>query len=252
MGPTPLITLLLALGAGFVAGLLSNWAADHLPLLSTGAHRRGSTLRPRRSLLAQTMAAQPGAALPLRQAPLLLPLYSRRERAVVAALVGLFALLACFMPTDPAGLFVNWCYAWFLVTVLVIDLETRRVLNIMLLPASIFALAAGLWLGSPSFPSMLAGAAVAFALFWCLYLFGRMVFGRGALGFGDVKLVAVIGLMTGYPTVLHALVAGALLGGLGALVLLSTRRASWKTTCAYAPYLTIGAMLALWRTFGGQ
>jgi leader peptidase (prepilin peptidase)/N-methyltransferase len=237
MGATPLITLLFAVGAGFLAGLLANWAADYLPQVTAPAP-------PAPSERVWSQAAR-------GQMPLSLSLHRRREQAVVAALVTLFALLACLLPADPAGLFVNWCYAWFLVTVLVIDLETRRVLNIMLAPASIFALAAGLWLGSPSLPSMLVGAAVAFALFWCLYLFGRMVFGRGALGLGDVKLVAVIGLMTGYPSVLHALIAGALLGGVGAMVLLATRRAGWKTTCAYAPYLAIGAMLALWRTFGG-
>jgi leader peptidase (prepilin peptidase)/N-methyltransferase len=175
----------------------------------------------------------------------------RRERAVVASLVVLFGLLAWHNYGDPAGLIVSWCYAWFLITVLVIDLETRRVLNVMLLPAAVFALAAGLWLGRPSLPSMLAGAVVAFGLFWCLYCIGHIVFGRGALGFGDVKLVAVIGLMTGYPNVLHALVIGVTLGGLAAIVLLATRRAGWTSTCAYAPYLAAGAMLALWPTFGG-
>jgi leader peptidase (prepilin peptidase)/N-methyltransferase len=121
----------------------------------------------------------------------------------------------------------------------------------MLLPAAVFAVAAGLWLGTPSLPSMLAGAIVAFGLFWALFLFGGLVFGPGALGFGDVKLVAVIGLMTGYPNVLQALAAGALLGGVGALALIATRRADWKSTCAYAPYLATGAMLSLWRMFGG-
>jgi leader peptidase (prepilin peptidase)/N-methyltransferase len=245
MGPTPLITLLFALGAGFLAGLLANWAADCLPPATAGAPASIPLLRRSpASRLPVTRAA-------LRQMPLTPSLRRRREQAVIVALMTLFALLACLMPTNPPGLFVNWCYAWFLVTVLVIDLETRRVLNIMLLPAAVFALAAGLWLGSPSLPSMLVGAAVAFAFFWCLYLFGRLVFGPGALGLGDVKLVAVIGLMTGYPSVLHALIAGALLGGVGATVLLATRRAGWKTTCAYAPYLAIGAMLALWRTLGG-
>lgn len=218
----PLITLVFAAGAGFAAGLLANLAADTLPRVFPGQAPR-----------------DPAAPAP------------RRRGLVTAALMALFVLLAFVNPGDWARLFVGWCYTWFLITVLVIDLETRRVLNVMLGPAALFALAAGLWLGTPSLGSMLAGAVVAFGLFWCLFVFGRMVFGRGALGFGDVKLVAVIGLMTGYPGVLHALLIGAVLGGVGAIVLLVTRRAGWKSTCAYAPYLAAGALFALWRTFGG-
>ncbi len=233
----PLITLLFAMGVGLLAGLLANWAADTLPLLALVA---GEQAQPP-LLQRQPQPSKAFARLPLR---------SLRERSVVMTLAVLFSLLAYQNPADPARLLVSWCYAWFLTTVFIIDLETRRVLNIMLLPAAVFALAAGLWLGQPSLPSMLAGAVVAFGLFWCLFLLGRVMFGRGALGFGDVKLVAIIGLMTGYPNVLHALVIGAVLGGVGAIILLITRRAGWKTTCAYAPYLAAGAMLALWGKFG--
>jgi leader peptidase (prepilin peptidase)/N-methyltransferase len=233
IGQTPYITLLVAVGAGLAAGLLSNWAADTLPYV--GTDRR--------------MSDEPTPADSVRPAGI--PIRLHRSPLVLVAMLVLFIVLAVHQQAEPAQLLVNWCYAWFLVTVLVIDLETRRVLNLMLLPAALFAVAAGLWLGDPSLPSMLAGAMVAFGLFWFLYVFGRKTFGPGALGFGDVKLVAVIGLMTGYPNVLQALLLGAALGGLAAVVLIATRRAGWKSTCAYAPYLAVGAMLALWTGFGG-
>jgi leader peptidase (prepilin peptidase) / N-methyltransferase len=50
--------------------------------------------------------------------------------------------------------------------------------------------------------------------------------------------------------VMRALVIGALLGGVAALVLLATRRAGLKSTSAYAPYLALGAMITLWTTLG--
>jgi leader peptidase (prepilin peptidase)/N-methyltransferase len=233
IGQTPYITLLVAVGAGLAAGLLSNWAADTLPYIGTDRRSPNEPVPAEESRPA-------GVSIRLHRSPL-----------VLAAMLVLFISLAVHQHAEPAQLLVNWCYAWFLVTVLVIDLETRRVLNLMLLPAAVFAVAAGLWLGDPSLPSMLAGATVAFGLFWFLYVFGRKTFGRGALGFGDVKLVAVIGLMTGYPNVLQALVLGATLGGVAAVFLIVTRRAGWKSTCAYAPYLAVGAMLALWTRFGG-
>ncbi len=219
LGDIPLLILLVALVGGFAAGYLANLAADRLP----------------RGAAAESMGAR----------------RLWRRRALPAVLIGLFLLLALHYPGEPARLFVSWCYAWFFSTVLVIDLETRRVLNVMLAPAALFAIGAGLWLGDPSLPGMLGGALVALLLFGGLYLLGRLLFGRGALGLGDVKLAVVIGLITGYPAVMQALLLGAVLGAVAAMYLLVTRRAGLKSTTAYAPYLAVGAMLALWTTWGG-
>ena len=218
---------LLSLLAGAAAGYLSNLAADELP---------------RRTQRAGAPAPAKDSRLPKMW----------RSRGVIALLMILYPLLAWQVDGALAPLLVSWCYAWFLVTVLVIDVETRRVLNVMLGPAAVFAVFAGLLLGAPSLPSILAGGLFALVLFWALYLLGRVLFGRGALGFGDVQLAAVIGLMTGYPGVMQALLMGVLFGAAGAAVLLMTRRAGWKSTCAYAPYLAIGAMLTLWAGIGGS
>lgn len=70
---------------------------------------------------------------------------------------------------------------------------------------------------------------------------------RTGLGLGDVKLGAVIGLWLGWlnPWLLvFGLCAGVFLGGIGALFLLITRRASRKDPMAYGPYLIAGALLA--------
>jgi len=163
----------------------------------------------------------------------------------------LFLVIAWRFGETPATLVVAWCYAWFLVAVLVIDFETRRVLNIMVVPAAVFVVGANWWLQPANLPSMIGGGLVGFGLFGLLYGIGRMLFGRGALGLGDVKLAGVIGLMTGYPAVMQALLYGALLGGVAALALLATRRAGMKSTSAYAPYLAVGAMIALWTALGG-
>ena len=66
------------------------------------------------------------------------------------------------------------------------------------------------------------------------------------LGLGDVKLGAVIGLWLGWldPWILaFGLCIGVFLGGIAALFLLITRRASRKDPMAYGPYLIAGALL---------
>jgi leader peptidase (prepilin peptidase)/N-methyltransferase len=64
-------------------------------------------------------------------------------------------------------------------------------------------------------------------------------------GCGDVYLAAVIGAMTGWPDVATALFYGMIFGGLGAIVLLVTRRASRRDAVPYGPYLCVGALLVL-------
>ncbi len=69
---------------------------------------------------------------------------------------------------------------------------------------------------------------------------------RTGLGLGDVKLTAVIGLWLGWfdPWMLvFGLCIGVFLGGIAALFLLITRRASRKDPMAYGPYLIAGALL---------
>ena len=136
---------------------------------------------------------------------------------------------------------IGWLYAAFLLTVLVIDLEHRRVLNIMVGPAAVVVLALSLLPQTPSLQSSLIGGAVGLGLFMLVYLLSR-----GHLGMGDVKLAGLIGLMLGYPAVINALVVGILLGAAAALFLLATRRATRKSTMAYAPYLSLGALFAMW------
>jgi leader peptidase (prepilin peptidase) / N-methyltransferase len=95
--------------------------------------------------------------------------------------------------------------------------------------------------------AVVAGA-VAFALFFVVWWFVP----RG-MGFGDVRLAGVIGLVVGYLSLLHAYVAflaGFLVGLLFGLVLLLVTRSGRRTAIPFAPSLCVGAVIAvLW---GGQ
>lgn len=90
--------------------------------------------------------------------------------------------------------------------------------------------------------ALLAGATL-FAAFFVLALMRA-----GALGGGDVKLAAVLGMNLGWfgwESVIVGVCAGFLLGGLTALVLLATRRANRHTRIAFGPFLLGGAWLAV-------
>jgi leader peptidase (prepilin peptidase)/N-methyltransferase len=73
------------------------------------------------------------------------------------------------------------------------------------------------------------------------------------LGFGDVKLLGLVGLLlgwVGWDVLLAGVFFGLLTGGVVSLALLATRRAGWRTALPFGPPLLGGAVLAL--ALGGQ
>ena len=143
-------------------------------------------------------------------------------------------------------------YAGIFIVIFAIDLEQELILNIVVFPAMILAFAFSFFWGGfeelwpkigPGFVlSALLGGAVGFVLMLLPYLLTR---GRG-MGYGDVKLAAFIGLMSGFPLVLVALLVGIIAGGLVAVFLLLSRMVkSRKAAIPYGPFLAVGAMVAL-------
>lgn len=67
-------------------------------------------------------------------------------------------------------------------------------------------------------------------------------------GFGDVKLLGLVGLVLGWfgwGVLLTGVLLGLLAGALVSLLLLATRRAGWRTAIPFGPPLLAGAVLAL-------
>jgi len=78
-----------------------------------------------------------------------------------------------------------------------------------------------------------------------LFLFLLIVIiSRGGMGWGDVKMAALIGIVTGY-LVFVALFLAVILGGLVAVVLLLFKLRKRKEGIPFAPYLSLGAMITL-------
>jgi len=131
-------------------------------------------------------------------------------------------------------------YSCLFLLICIIDLEHRLVLNVVILPAALLALLTSFILPNPGPGSALLGGALGFALLLLVALACR-----GGMGAGDVKLAGLIGLITGFPQVVVALVIGVLTGGLVALALLLTRVKSRKSYIPYAPFLVIGGMVTM-------
>jgi len=128
------------------------------------------------------------------------------------------------------------------------DLHRRLIPDRLMYPAIVGAAAATPFWPDRSPAELWAGAGVALAIAAVLFL-GGAVFGaliRSAetpFGLGDVKLIVFIGLVTGWPAVLSALLLGVVVAGVPALILLAARRS--RSVFSYGPYLALGALLVL-------
>jgi leader peptidase (prepilin peptidase) / N-methyltransferase len=165
---------------------------------------------------------------------------------VTAAVFGLMGWRFGFSWELPAFLYL----AAIGVALAVIDLDTRRLPDVIVLPS--YAVGAGL-LGLASLLHRDAGSAVRMVLggaaLWGFYRVLRLIKPNG-MGWGDVKLAGVLG---GYLAWLSwgALVvggfAGFLIGGVSGLLLILAGRAGRKSTIPYGPYMLAGTLVGvLW------
>jgi leader peptidase (prepilin peptidase)/N-methyltransferase len=152
-------------------------------------------------------------------------------------------------------------YSTVLILVVVTDVERRRIYNAVMLPAIALAAIGGFF--NSDFTPLRAwlGGLFGFLMVFAIYLLGGLfawLIGRWrgrpldevAFGFGDVKLAVFIGLITGLPGVVFALVLGMILAAIGAgiyfLVNLALRRYTpFMTFIPYGPFLIAGGFIVM-------
>jgi len=158
-----------------------------------------------------------------------------------------FGIMAASVPT-PAVLPAYLVFAATMVTLTVTDLQTKLIPNRILAPATIsgvLLLVAG-GLVSREFGAIGHAAIGGLAYFLALFLLAMI--GRGALGFGDVKMSFIIGVFTGYLSLGSVIIAGVgafIIAGIVAVLLLVTRRSGRKDSIPFGPFMTTAAIMAI-------
>lgn len=163
-----------------------------------------------------------------------------------AAPVAVVVLAATALRIEPPSLPAYLYFVAVGVVLAVIDLESRRLPNVIVLPSYLVVAAllavSSLW-RHDFWPLARAGVGGALLLVFFLVLATAQ---PGGLGGGDVKLAGLIGLALGYlswSALLVGCFAGILLGGLAGLVLAARGRR--RAPIAYGPFLIAGALLGV-------
>lgn len=130
-------------------------------------------------------------------------------------------------------------YAALLIGISVYDVRRHRIPNAAVYPAILVALSvAFVRPDGPWWTFLLSGLGAA-AFFMVL---GSV--SRGAMGMGDAKLAALIGLVAGWPAVLVALFVAFALGAVAGVLLMAVGRLGRRDPMPFAPALAVGAATA--------
>ncbi len=117
------------------------------------------------------------------------------------------------------------------------DLEQRVIFDRMLIPFAVIGL-----ISIPLLDRVLTDHLMAAAVGGVVFL-ALAVLTKGGIGGGDIKLVAALGLWLGSDMLMTVVIAGIVLGGMAALIMLATGKRKKGDYFAYGPYFTISALL---------
>jgi leader peptidase (prepilin peptidase)/N-methyltransferase len=141
-------------------------------------------------------------------------------------------------------------YSCLFIVILVIDLEHRLILNKIVYPAMGVALLLSILFSIPGFlpPTEIVpgiaqaaiGGGIGLVLFFLVVFFSR-----GGMGWGDVKMAALIGLVTGFPLVFVALLMAVIVGGLVAGLLLALKIKKRRQAIPFGPFLSLATIVTL-------
>ena len=248
------IMIILMILLGWLAGWLVNYLADVLPV----TRRFSQPTCPK----CQTPFSW-GDYLSLHSCRSCGQPRSRRTLIVQAVLTITPVLLYVF-PRQTLPLPLGFPLIVYLALVMIIDLEHRLVLHPVSLIGALLGLGIGLYLHrlmhapQDRFLPTLEGGAAGFGIMLVFYCLGElyvrwMAKRRGlatdevALGFGDVNLAGIMGLLLGWPLIIEGLLFAILIGGVISLVIilvmLALKRYQAFTAIPYAPFLILSALL---------
>jgi len=242
--------LILPIALGWLAGYLVNYLADVLPVT-----RRFS----------QPLCPRCAQALPWKDYLLLRGCpacgWKRSTRTLITQAVMLGGSIYLWLNT-PARL--NYPLALLLLiwlgVVFVIDMEHRLILHPVSITGALLGFGTG-WYAHGWKPTLLGGA-FGFGVMLIFYFLGE-VFARWmskrrgeeieevALGFGDVNLCGITGLLLGWPVILAGLLFTIFAGGIASLLVIVTltlrKRYQAFTPIPYAPFLILAILFYLFR-----
>ena len=140
--------------------------------------------------------------------------------------------------------------SWGLLAMSLIDADHQLLPDSLVLPL--------LWLGLivnafglfTTLDAALWGAVAGYLLLWSVFWLFKLVTGKEGMGYGDFKLLAMLGAWGGWQILPLTILMSSLVGAVLGLILMRVRKVEAGTPIPFGPYLAIAGWIAL--LWGGQ
>ena len=136
---------------------------------------------------------------------------------------------------------------WSLLALSLIDHDQQLLPDVLVLPTLWLGLIVNAFDTVVPLPDALWGAVAGYLSLWSVYWVFKLITGKEGMGYGDFKLLALIGAWGGWQVLPVTLLLSSVIGVVAGLCLLRVRRQSVGTAIPFGPYLaTAGWIAVLW------
>ncbi len=164
---------------------------------------------------------------------------------VIEFVTACFALTLYLQNGLTLQLLSDFTLAAILLAAMMIDYRYMIIPDKLNASGALIAVIVALLQGIPEIFRSLLGAVTGAILMMVLFWLGKLLYKRDGVGFGDVKLAAVIGLFVGPFWCLLTCIISIILGGLWGIIQLTTKKKIGGQEIPFGPFLSCGGFFVL-------
>jgi leader peptidase (prepilin peptidase)/N-methyltransferase len=134
---------------------------------------------------------------------------------------------------------------WGLLAMSLIDADHQLLPDALVLPLLWLGLIANYFGLFTSLEAALWGAIGGYLSLWSVYWLFKLVTGKEGMGYGDFKLLAMLGAWGGWQVLPLTILLSSLVGAILGVIMLRLRNAQTSTPIPFGPYLALAGWIAL-------
>lgn len=136
-------------------------------------------------------------------------------------------------------------FTWVLVALTFIDFDHKLLPDDIVLPTLWLGLVVNLWAVFADTKSALIGAIVGYLIFWIVFQVFLRLTGKEGMGYGDFKLMSLLGAWLGWQLLPQIVLISTLVGSVCGVAIMLKQRAGGDLAIPFGPYIALAGWLAM-------
>jgi len=136
-------------------------------------------------------------------------------------------------------------FTWALIALTMIDFDHQLLPDSITLPLLWLGLLLSLWEFTVDSPTAIIGAVAGYLSLWAVYWAFKLITGKDGMGYGDFKLLAVLGAWMGWQMLPVIILLSSLVGAAVGISLILLRGRDRNIPIPFGPYLAAAGWIAL-------